>query len=367
MTKIVKLVLILGITLITGCSQSADDGDFESLKYSSLLRIERKGDYTRVRIVNPDDTLRNLATYILVDRNSEIPDSLPEGDLIRVPVENIVVYSSVHAAALKEIGALDAVKGIAEAQYFTIPEIKAGLADGSIVDIGSPSSPSTEKIVELNPDAIMASVYNGMSLPDLSGFGVKYLKLADNLEPTPLGRAEWIRLLGMLTGKEAKADSIIKSVSEKYTELKALVSKAVSHPKVITDNLYQGVWYLPAGESYQARMIRDAGASYPWADTKGGGSLTLSIEEVIDKGADAKYWIYKSFGSDLSRDILLKEDSRYSQFSAVNNGGVWYSNTAVSNLFEEFPFHPERLLADYIAIFHPELKLPAPKYFHQMK
>jgi hypothetical protein len=62
-------------------------------------------------------------------------------------------------------------------------------------------------------------------------------------------------------------------------------------------------------------------------------------------------------------------DRRYGYFKAVDRGGVWWSDTSVSQLYEEFPFHPEMLLKDYIGIFHPDLLKDgeAMRYFRQMK
>lgn len=367
MKSLLQIFLIALLLFFTACSSSSDEeGNFVPLKYSDLLKIERNEEYTRVRISDPADSTKTLATYILIDRNRALPDSLPAGEVIPIPVKNLVVYSSVHASALKELDAIKTVRGIAEAGYFSIPEIKEGLKSGKIVDVGTPSSPSIEKIIELKPDAVIASIYEGNILPDLSSCGVKYLKMADNLETSPLGRAEWLRFLGMITGNETKADSIVAETVNEYNRLRDIASQAKRKPKVLTDNMYQGVWYVPAGDSYQAKMLIDAGADYPWAETTGRGSLSLSFEDVAAKASDAQIWLYKSFGNNLTPDFLLKEDERYSHFKALRDGGVWFSNTAESNLYEEFPFHPDRLLSDYIAIFHPDLHNIKPRYFKRM-
>ena len=55
--------------------------------------------------------------------------------------------------------------------------------------------------------------------------------------------------------------------------------------------MYQGVWYLPGGASYQAKIIEDAGGKYIWADDKSAGSLNLSYEEVLAKAHNADIWL----------------------------------------------------------------------------
>lgn len=58
--------------------------------------------------------------------------------------------------------------------------------------------------------------------------------------------------------------------------------------------MYKDVWYLPAGESWAAQFIEDANAEYLWKDTKGTGSLALSIESVYDTAINADFWISPS-------------------------------------------------------------------------
>lgn len=206
-----------------------------------------------------------------------------------------------------------------------------------------------------------------MDSQGVSGRNVKYVKFAENLESTPLGRAEWLRFIGLLTGEEQRADSIFNKTVENYEALKKKVAAVEKKPKVISETMYEGVWYMAAGDSYAARLLSDAGADFPWASNKGTGSLSLSFEEVLAKGGDASYWLIKAFGP-MTKQKLLASDKRYSRFKALDAGGVYYSDTSSSRYFEDTPFHPDRLLKDYLIIFHPEL-LPGDTltYFRQLQ
>jgi iron complex transport system substrate-binding protein len=336
------------------------------LKYAELLKIDKVGDYTKVEVRSNKASDQPLATYILVDRNAS-HDNLPKGEVIDVPLQNVVVYTSVHAALLKELGSVGIIKGVTDASYFKIPEILNGIANNSIVDLGNPSSPSIEKIIDLDPEALIISIYEGMKVQDLSAQGITYLKFTDNLESTPLGRAEWVKFMGLLTGHEAEANEIFASVETAYNDLVAKAKENTTKPKVLVENMYEGVWYLPAGGSYMAHLLGDAGAAYPWSDTDATGSLALTFEEVLEKASDADYWVIKSFGP-LTKESLLKQDKRYGEFAPLSHDGVYYSDTSASMLFEEFPYHPDLLLADYIHIFHPDIKDGYQlRYFQQLK
>lgn len=375
--------LLVCLTL-SGCNKSTHNAGHQEndgvIKYSRLLKVVREADCTVVEIRTTPEASKPVARYALVKRDSTLTEERlsqlstdgVEAQPIGVPVKNMVVYSSVYAGPLKELGQINVVKGVADAEYFKLTEIKQGLSAGTITDVGSSSSPSVETIVEMGAEAVMLTLYEGMDAPDPKAGKAVTIKMADTLEDTPLGRAEWIRFLGMLTGTETEADSIFSKVEKQYTALAEQGRNAPVKPKVMVENMYQGVWSVPGGASYAACMLADAGADYPWSDVKKNGSLPLSYEEVYARCADADFWFLKVYDTELTRQKLTEMDKRYEAFECVSapkgNGGVYYSNTKTSYLFEEFPFHPELMLADYLGILHPELPGAAKtlRYFKRM-
>lgn len=353
---IVIFSLLFASVLIGGCHSSgskSQQGE-NMMDYARFIRVKQCDGYRMAEVVNPKDSNLVDETYILVPKTTSLPDSLPPGIVLRTPLSNLVIFSTVFAGALDELGELESIRGVVDAEYFSQPFIKDGIKNGRIVDLGSSSGPSGERLTSLSPDAILLSIYEGMDVKGIDKSGIPLIRMSDNLEADPLGRAEWIRFIGMLIGQEQKADSIFASVKKKYTRLKEQAKQYSSRPKVLTENMYQGVWYVPGGGSYQARIIEDAGGKYPWSTDKSTGSLSLSFEEVLHKGNDADIWLLKLYGKTLTREELIGMDSRYAYFKAVDRGGVYYADTQSTPLFEEFPYHPERLLQDYILIFHPE-------------
>ena len=368
MKNTVHIISVILLILSVSCSREKSGYSnytaTNDIKYSSLLRISENKGNKLVRILSPSDSTKTLATYLLVPRNEKVRENRKDVQILHVPLNKIVVYSSVHASVLEELGATEIVKGVADAQFFKLDFIKKGIETGEITDIGQSSSPSMEKLIHLSPECVMISLYEGMTVPDFSSSGIVYLKLADNLETSPLGRAEWIKFIGLLTGEELKADSIFRTVEKNYLTLKQKAYNAKSRPKVITDNIYQGIWYVPGGRSYQARMIEDAGGIYPWNDNKDTGSLSLAFEEVYAKASDADIWLYKGFGIEPTCDAVVSTDPRHGKINALYNGGLWICDTSSSSLFEDFPFHPDLLLEEYLTIFHPELnKGKSTRYF----
>lgn len=126
-----------------------EGGDTLDLKYAENLKIVSYDDYRVATLRNPWDTLEILHTYVLVGRDEPLPDSLPQGTVVRVPLQKAVIYSSVHCGLMEELGALAAVGGVCDLRYIDLPYIKEGCRTGRIADLGSGMNPDIEKLMAL--------------------------------------------------------------------------------------------------------------------------------------------------------------------------------------------------------------------------
>lgn len=357
-------IILIGFiifSLVGSVSCGHNEGERESaisdtdiMRYSRLLRLYELPGYSVAEVLSPSDTTRILNRYIMVPRDSVLPDDLPEGVLLRTPLRKMTVFSSVYTDALNEVGAIESVGGVVDAQYMTTPGILKGLKNGKVVDCGSSMSPTLEKIISSNADAIVYCQYEGMEISGIERLSIPLVTLVDNYETEPLGRAEWIRFLGELTGKGDQADRIFRRVEENYLAVKEEMSAKSNRPKVMTDNLYQGVWYVPGGASYQSRLIEDAGGDYILREDDSTGSLALSVEEMIVKAKDADVWIFRSFTPVRNREELQKIDSRYVVFSPFKTGNIYIADSSEVDIFSISAFHPDKILAEYSSIFSGE-------------
>ncbi len=323
-------------------------------KHAQLLTLVDAGEYRVADILNPWDTTEVLQRLVIYPAGTELPADAPQGVRLETPLRNTVVMSSVHLGAIDELGAIKAVKGVADASYINMPEIVARLSDGKVADVGSSMAPTIEKIVMVNPDAVLYTPYEGRTSLELKGTNGQEIAMADWMEGTPLGRAEWMLLIGQLYGEPVKARSIYDNVVKEYENISKEASDVDYRPLVLTEKSSDGIWYVPGGASYMARMIEDAGGLYLWRDDTASGSVPLSVEQVLDRGSKADVWLVKTYGYDLSRDNLASENPLYKEIKAFSDDNVYGVDTSSSMLFEEFPFHPERLLLDYYLMFHPE-------------
>ena len=335
---------------------------------AELLTMVDCGDFVAAIVDNPWKPGARLAAYALVPRNSE-GVIIPEGFLrVDVPVERSLVYSSTNMSAIGELGALDAVSAVADGNYYTPDDTVTKMINaGVLTDIGNSMSPKLETIIDVSPDAILVSPYENAGHGVIDALKVPVIECADYMETTPLGRAEWLLLLGELYGKRDEARHIFNNVVTEYESLRDKILAAASQrPKVLTEMLTSGVWYVPGGKSYMSSMLSDAGADYPWSDNGSTGSLQLDAGAVLDKASDADIWVMRNYGN-VTLPSLAAMSPLYSGIKAYKNGEVYNCDSSVSPIFNDIAFHPERVLADFASIFHPEI-FPefSRKYYHKI-
>lgn len=351
------LVVTIVSLLSCGGSKGVSDvvGENVPLRHSSLLSIVECDGYTVVDVKNPwRDGL--LQRYLLVPRDSALPKNMPQGRLLRTPLERSIVFSGVHASLFEELGMPHAVTGVCDADYIYSPVVMEGILDGTVVDCGSSLNVNREKVMEVSPEAIFVLPYENGGYGKLESMPYTLVECADYMENSPLGCAEWMRFYGRLLGKGQESDSVFAAVCGEYESLCGLAATAARRPLLMCELKSASAWYVPGGNSTMGRMYQDAGADYVFSLYESRGSVPLSFEVVLDKAAEADIWLLK-YNSPVNRTIasLLDEFPGYGLFRPLKEGRVYACNTRRDNIFESTSFHPERLLKELVALFHPEL------------
>lgn len=363
MKKITIFFIAIAITILWSCHQSpsssAAEGTAIEMRHADLLSLKECDGYIYAEIANPWDSTAPLHSYILVDKNAPLPDNLPKGDIVRIPIENAVVYTSVHCGLIDQLGAYDCIKGVCDLKYIKLARLQADVEARKVKNLGEGTNPDIETIIDLQPDAILLSPFqNSGTYGKIGKLGIPLIECADYMETSALGRAEWMKFYGLLTGRAMEADTTFAGVETRYNNLKALVSKTDERnaPSVITDLKFGNTWYVPGGQSTIGRLMADAGGNYLYHDTQESGSIPLSPEEVFDRAIDADVWVLKyNQATDKTYAEIAQEYTNYTNIKAFKDKNVYGCNTAVSAFYEETPFHPDLLLRDFIKIFHPEL------------
>mgnify|MGYP003171644286 FL=1 len=370
-----RLLILLGFAFwMVACTPSGKQTSSkealssDSIQYAQGFTVQRFDTYIMVEVRDPWDSTRLLQRYLLVDRTKSVPGGLPKGTIVKVPVKDIVIYTSVHAAIIDQLHETDKVIGVCEPRYMDTPAIQEGIQAGRIADLGEATSPNIEKMIEIGAELVIASPFQNSSYGPVEKIGIPIIEGADYMEAFPLGLTEWIRFYGLLFGKEEMADSIFKETEQAYLSLKDLTANIDNRPTVLSEKKFGSSWYVPSGDSYMAHLIEDAGADYMFKDLPGAGSTPLAFETVFDKAIHADIWLVKyNQSSEMTYNDLRSEYTPYENFDAFKKKRIYTCNTGAVPYYEEFPIHPEYLLKDLIWIFHPELVFGySPRYFREM-
>lgn len=341
----------------TASSSNDQEGDTLVMRHAKNLTVIHYDYYTAVKLRNPWDTLKTLHTYILVDKNSPEPSSLPEGTIVRIPVEKALIYSSVHCGLFDELGIADHIAGICDLQYIKLEKVRKACLEGRVADCGNGMNPNIERIIDLHPDALLISPFeNSGGYGRVEKLDIPIIECADYMESSPLGRAEWMRFYGLLTGTASQADSLFNQVEQTYLSLSRLAQNEPDRPSVLGELKNGAAWYVPGGQSTTGQLFEDAGSHYVFASLKQSGSVPLSFETVFNKGEHADFWFIKyNQAIDKTYSELQRDYAPYSHFDAFKNRRIFGCNTNRVPFYEETPYHPERILKDLIKILHPKL------------
>lgn len=351
---------LLFLTACQGGGKSASryvDGNPLDLRYAQRLSIVEHDSFTLATLRDPWDTTRILHRYLLLPAGWPVPSHLPEGTLLRTPLNHSLVYTSVQCSLLRDLKADHAIAGVCDLSYIDLPSIHQGVSQGRIMDCGSGMNPDIERIIALHPDAILLSPFeNSGGYGRLEQLGIPLIECADYMETSPLGRAEWMRFYGRLFGCAHRADSLFAAVEARYLALKARADSTTQRPLVMMELKSSSAWYVPGGQSTTGILCRDAGARYVFANDTHSGSIPLSFETVFSRACDADYWLFKyNRPQAMTYDALEADFAGYAAFRPFRQRQIYACHTGQVPFYEETPFSPDLLLSDMLHIFHPEI------------
>lgn len=370
MKKLILASALLLLLVATACqnknSKHSDDAESTVLTDSSVVKITPE--YAKgfkvtymdqaclLDIQDPQNEESQSFHYALVPRGTNAKDIPSDYTVIETPIRSVICMTSLQLSNFIKLGELNTVVGITSTRHLFNKEMNERLKTGKTHKIGIEGNFDNEVIMSVNPDLILISPFKRGGYDALTEVGIPLMPHLGYKEMTPLGQAEWIKFVGLLLGKEDKANEQFAAIRKRYNELKELTDDVKKRPIVFSGELRGGNWYAVGGKSFLAQLFKDAGADYFLKDDERSGGVTLDFETVYSQAADADYWrIVNSYHGDFSYSTLKEEDARYADFKAYKDKGVIYCNMRVKPFYESMPTEPEIVLADLIKVFHPQL------------
>ena len=336
----------------TGLIVTGDEGPWQ-VKYATGFSVTSRDGGTLVTINEPFPGAKVPERYLLTSQKGVSTDD--EIIAIKVPLKTIVCTSTSHVPLLDYLGLSEKLVGFPGVDYISSEKVRTLIDNGKIKEIGNVDNVNLEALMALSPDVVMGYSMRQGGLPErLRAVGTKVVLNTDFLEEHPLGRAEWIKFVGLLFGKYEMADSIFREIEKEY--MLAVEKTGADRPCVFSGSVYGDAWFMPGGKNYAARLLKDAGYDYSWSSDSSNGYLQLAFETVYEKAVNCEYWIAPSPYPTL--ESLASSDQRYSGFSAFNKGNVYTYDNIVGptggNMYLELGYlRPDLVVKDLIKIRDP--------------
>lgn len=356
-----------------GCVENyAADVDYFPQKAEIIdaakFTVEYFSNYKVVSVADAFDGAPDFK-YVLAQCGTPAPapaDFPADTQFIEVPTGDLITLSTTQLPALSQLGLLDHLIGVDSGYYISTPEVVSLIDDGEVAEVGFGAEVNIELVLELEPHLVMSYGYNPASdaHPVLLEAGIFTALDASWRELSPLGRAEWLKFAALFYNLEARAAAIYDDIVAQYEAVKASAADidAEDRPSVLINSFlgYADAWFIPGEDTYVGQLVRDAGGDLLLAEAGSASSHGLSFESVYEGGFDADIWLVETFGVNSSADLLAL-DSRFGDFGAFQSGDIWNNNrdenaNGGNNYYEWGVTNPHLVLADLLAIFHPDQK-----------
>ena len=339
-------VMLIGLAGLCGCGSSSDTKkDTVGITKEATSNVDALGEPTdhlqlayakNFSIDNYEGgykllTIKDGTQILTVPEGKKAPDNLDESIIVmQQPVNNIYLVSSAVMDMFRELNALDTIGFSAQkAENWYVEGAKAAMENGDILYAGKYSSPDYELLVSKK---CSLAIENSMILhsPEvkemLEDFDIPVIIEYSSYETHPLGRVEWIKFFGALTGMEEEAEKAFEKQTEivKHVTATKKTDKTVAFFYITSNGLVQ----VRQSNDYIPKMIELAGGRYIFenlGDDSKRSTMNMQVEEFYNKAKDADYLIYNSTidGGVKSVDELIEKCSVLSDFKAVKSGDVW--------------------------------------------
>ncbi len=346
MKKTVKYLLLFSMMLLFACTfsvQAKEASSVSGLEYERSMELSYaeefsvdyyKGGYALITIADSDK-------FLIVPEGKEAPENMEENiAVLKQPLNNIYLVATSAMDFFVSLDGLESIRlsGTNENGWY-IEEAKKALKDGSILFAGKYNAPDYELILGENCSLAVEStmIYHTPEVKEkLEQFKIPVLVERSSYESHPLGRTEWIKLYGVLLGKEEEAERLFKEQEERMESVlsEENTGKTVAFFYITTNGLAN----VRKSNDYVSKMIELAGGRYIFEnlgeDDNALSTVNMQMEEFYAKAKDADYIIYNSAidGELQTMEQLLEKSNLLKDFKAVKNGNVWCTG---KNLFQE--------------------------------
>ncbi|MEQ1693140.1 MAG: ABC transporter substrate-binding protein [Gemmatimonas sp.] len=352
-----------------GCAEKFDAAadyfpDRVAIEDAANFRVEYRRSYKVITIkeAHPGGPAER---YVLLQCGAPVPTlegELTGAQIVTVPITSLFVFSTTHLSLLADLNRVDVLTGVAQRNVVMDPQAEARIRAGKVVEFAKVGLViDVERVVTSRPSLLMVGGTSSATLAVIRNAGVPVVANTEWLEPTALGRAEWLKFMALFLNEEREAHLLYGAMKDRYRSLSARATARpdAERPLVMTGRSTRGMFTIAGGRSYVAALIKDAGGRYAWADNTAVGAASVDLEAQVQRAASADVWINGGGWKNLA--VMLEDEPRYAAFKAYRQGQVWVyerreTPTGGNDYWSRSVTHPDLVLADLVKIFHPTLR-----------
>ncbi len=312
----------------------AEKTDSLNLKYAEEFSVDKYGDYSLI-------TIDGGSKFLIVPENCDTPSNVPSDIyILKQPLDKTYLVSTSVMDLISRIGAVSDIRlsGTKEKNWYVEDAVKA-MENGDMLYAGKYSAPDYELILNEGCNLAIENtmIYHNPEVKEkLENLGIPVLVEKSSYEKNPLGRLEWIKLYGVLYGKETEAECYFDSQSEKIESVmqNENTGKTVAFFSV-TQN---GSVTVRKPNDYISQMIHMAGGNYiiqsSDAEENALSTMNMQMEDFYAAAKNADILIYNSTieGEITSVSDLTAKDNLFNDFKAVKDGNVYCTS---NNFFQK--------------------------------
>jgi iron complex transport system substrate-binding protein len=261
----IRLFTFLILTLcLCSCQRRQPESDSVgtpiALQYANGFSIKKFKSGTLVEVLAPYQGATSGLKYFLLEKGEDAPKGMEDVPIIQIPIENIICTSTTHIPMLDYIGETNKLIGFPTLDYICSEKMRKRIDNGLVKELGVDKGMNLELIASLHASLVMGYTMTGDfgQFKKIEELGTPVVMNAEYLEKHPLGRAEWIKFVALFFKKEVLADSVFQVIEKEYLQTQALALQASTSPTIMSGIVYGDAWFLPGGQNYAARLLKDA-------------------------------------------------------------------------------------------------------------
>lgn len=348
-----KILYLIIISLLFSCqvkeNQTEKNNDFREiqLKYAKTFRLLENNTHYKMLVINESD-------------QAVIADF--EFTKAQEATHKIALFSSSSVGYLDELNCIDRVKGVEKLNTIYNAQLQKAKANNELKEYLDYSLVNPEKLRKDGINTLFYSIFSAQLSPidqKMEQLEITAVPLSEWKEQHPLGKAEWIKVYGVVLGCYKDAVEKFDAIEKNYLAIQQ-VEKQVRQPTVFANTMFQDIWYLPGGASFMAKFITDAHGDYVLKADTTTGSQAFTFEQIYRAYKDADKWINIA---ERNKKELLSTFQGYQHFKAFKTNQMYTFANEPTRFFEESPVKPHLLLRDLQEIFWSDN--PQDLYFYQ--